>query len=320
MAKSKKKLPYYPSKILAESKIHGGKSYTCRRIFMEAPADFIAHPENWRYIDFYGGAGSMTYNAPEGIGFQVFNDIHPFRVMCKRAIKTCYEPLRDKLLQVTYNEESFKQYQILYQKWEKEFQLNKTIMEYTNNVIVDAVIAWLCTNRMSRNGDMTSFSWTPESTRLRGGQQAETNAWQEFMQRLWLLHTRLEKVEIFNLFTLKLLKAIVKAQKQYPGQYLLYFDPPYPHETRSTKDEYEQFEMPTRISQKTLATQESHEDLLLAVLALDPKIFKVIISSYHNPLYDKMLAGWRTVEFNMPNHASQQKDKQRRVEVLYMNY
>jgi DNA adenine methylase len=45
----------------------------------------------------------------------------------------------------------------------------------------------------------------------------------------------------------------------------------------------------------------------------------VVVSGYPHPLYDKALAGWDRIEFDMPNHAGQGRSKQRRTEVLWLN-
>jgi DNA adenine methylase len=44
----------------------------------------------------------------------------------------------------------------------------------------------------------------------------------------------------------------------------------------------------------------------------------VAISGYRCPLYDRALAGWERVEWDMPNHAGQGRAKARRVEVLWL--
>jgi DNA adenine methylase len=46
---------------------------------------------------------------------------------------------------------------------------------------------------------------------------------------------------------------------------------------------------------------------------------KVVISGYANPLYDGALVDWERCEIEMPNHSSQARAKQRRVEVLWFN-
>jgi hypothetical protein len=45
-----------------------------------------------------------------------------------------------------------------------------------------------------------------------------------------------------------------------------------------------------------------------------------MVSSYHHPIYDSALSNWRVVEVDLPNHSGQGKTKDRRIEVVYMNY
>ncbi len=84
-------------------------------------------------------------------------------------------------------------------------------------------------------------------------------------------------------------------------------DPPYPKETRVTKDLYEDDEM----------TIEQHE--LMARAALKARA-KITLSSYRNPWYDKWFKGWRTIEIDIANHCSRSREKKRKTEVLYLNY
>jgi DNA adenine methylase len=91
------------------------------------------------------------------------------------------------------------------------------------------------------------------------------------------------------------------------GPYTLYYcDPPYVPETRAAASIYEH-EM----------SVEEHRRLLETLLAVEGK---VILSGYHNPLYDEMLAGWRVVERLIDNKSGSGKTKQMRTEVLWMNY
>lgn len=80
----------------------------------------------------------------------------------------------------------------------------------------------------------------------------------------------------------------------------VYFDPPYPMDTRSGRDLY-RFEM----------TPEQHVELLDVATAL-PCL--VMVSSYANPLYAERLAGWRTKTFQAMTRGGV------RTETVWMNY
>lgn len=81
----------------------------------------------------------------------------------------------------------------------------------------------------------------------------------------------------------------------------IYCDPPYPLETRSSKNTKYLFDF----------TNNDHSSLLLTLLQLDCKI---AISTYPNELYKRMLWGWNCLEFKSQCRSGQ------RVELLYMNY
>lgn len=68
----------------------------------------------------------------------------------------------------------------------------------------------------------------------------------------------------------------------WTGDELVYFDPPYPHATRSTR-RY-QYDL----------VDSSHIRLLQLVNNIDARI---IISSYPNFIYDEALAGWHTFTY-----------------------
>lgn len=87
------------------------------------------------------------------------------------------------------------------------------------------------------------------------------------------------------------------------GSTLVYLDPPYPLSVRSAKKSYYRHE---------LLLQAEHRDLLKMV-----KTFKcmVMISTYKNPLYEKMLKGWRRVDFVTVNHRGRKV-----VESVYCNF
>lgn len=301
-------LPYFPIKLISETKIHGGKHYTCRRILSLAPQEFVYEPGKWGYGDLYLGAGSMTYNAPAGLRRQACSETNWFRYITKLVIRDYAKELLKSLSDKSYTEGTFEA-----AKGEDEIDQAalKASCLRTNNkdAQIRAATNYIIRNRMSRGGLGKSFAW---SDRLRGGQPGDQNAWQTMFARLPDLSRRLKDVDICNIQALQLLKIIVDISRQTAKPWFTYLDPPYPKTTRSTKAvEYGDDEM----------TIEQHKEMLNAVTAL-PRFghIHVAISSYHNPLYDEMLKNWRIKEIDMPNHSSQSATKERRTEVLYMNY
>lgn len=81
---------------------------------------------------------------------------------------------------------------------------------------------------------------------------------------------------------------------------LIYADPPYLHSTRTSRARYE-FEY----------TEQDHIDLLQTFLSMRCSI---VISGYPSALYDDLLKGWRTVEFQAMTRGGVRTEK------LWMNF
>ncbi|HGL6357674.1 TPA: DNA adenine methylase [Citrobacter amalonaticus] len=86
------------------------------------------------------------------------------------------------------------------------------------------------------------------------------------------------------------------------GRVLIYSDPPYLPETRTSRARYRH--------EYTIA---DHERLLTCLLSL-PENVSVILSGYPSQLYDTMLAGWRTREFQAMTRGGVRTEK------IWMNY
>jgi DNA adenine methylase len=95
-------------------------------------------------------------------------------------------------------------------------------------------------------------------------------------------------------------------QQDGPGT-LFYLDPPYLHETRATTTEYGALEM----------TEADHRELLDTLRQVQGK---VMLSGYPSGLYDGALSGCNRHTFDLPNHASGARTKQRETEVLLCNF
>jgi DNA adenine methylase len=154
---------------------------------------------------------------------------------------------------------------------------------------------FLVANRFSRGGLGKDFAW---SDRLRGGQPGDVNAWETIKAGMPRIGVRIMGV------TFRTGPAVATIREFDAPDALIYCDPPYLHSTRSVPDAY-RHEM----------TEAQHVELLETLLACRGAVY---LSGYRSDLYDRMLAGWRRVEFDMPNHSGQGKAKQRRVECLWI--
>jgi DNA adenine methylase len=87
---------------------------------------------------------------------------------------------------------------------------------------------------------------------------------------------------------------------------LIYADPPYLCETRSSPDVYA-CEM----------TEADHRELLEALKGCKGK---VLLSGYASALYDRELVGWARHPFDIANHAAGGEEKRRMTEVVWCNF
>jgi DNA adenine methylase len=161
---------------------------------------------------------------------------------------------------------------------------------------IERATAFLVKNRFSRGGLGRDYAW---SGRLRGGQPGDANSWDTIRDELPAIADRLQGVELYHGPALDLIK------RRDSPETLFYLDPPYVHEGRTARNTYAH-EM----------SNDDHAELLDAISDVQGM---VILSGYHNRLYDDALESWKHHEFRMPNHAGQTKVKTRRVEVLWMN-
>ena len=86
------------------------------------------------------------------------------------------------------------------------------------------------------------------------------------------------------------------------SQVLLYVDPPYMPETRTSRARY-----------RHEYTVADHERLLACLMSL-PGNVSVILSGYPSKLYDETLAGWRSMEFQAMTRGGVRTEK------IWMNY
>ncbi|HFI3232800.1 TPA: DNA adenine methylase [Escherichia coli] len=86
------------------------------------------------------------------------------------------------------------------------------------------------------------------------------------------------------------------------GRVLVYSDPPYLPETRTSRARY-----------RHEYTVADHERLLACLTSL-PENVSVILSGYPSQLYDETLAGWRSMEFQAMTRGGVRTEK------IWMNY
>jgi DNA adenine methylase len=253
-------------------KTHGGKAYLARRI--------IKHlPRHQTYVEPSAGGLSVLLNKTPA-PMEIASDLNPGLIGFYRVLRDRTEELLTRLNPLEYDAETF--------AWALEPGAEDDPLE--------TAVRFLVRNRFSRVGLGKDFAW---SDRLRGGQPGDRNAWETIKGELPRIARRLARVE------LRCQDAIeVIAETDGPGT-LFYLDPPYLHETRTSRDIYSH-EM-----------SDAHHVRLLETITRCRGM--VVVSGYAHPLYDEALSGWERTTFSMPNHAGQTRSKQRRTEVLWLN-
>ncbi len=130
----------------------------------------------------------------------------------------------------------------------------------------------------------------------------QASAWLTAVEGLAEVHERLKRVVILCD------KAINVIRAQDGSATLFYCDPPYLLETRSVKDHY-RHEM----------TTDEHRAMLTALSQISGRF---LLSGYRNDLYDSFAVqhAWRREDVEVANQMSGAKEKDKRVECVWMNY
>lgn len=236
--------------------------------------------ESLAYVEPFAGMASVLLNKPRG-QVEAVNDLDRGVVRILRALRDDVGKFVTRLRQVEYTEDTFSRAkQALPTDDDFEAALNEYVVR-----------------RMSRGGLMKAFGW---SKRLRGGQPGDLNAWLTMLDMLPVIAERLRGVEIHNKPALSVIEMYDE-----PGA-LLYCDPPYLPNTRT--------------SPKAYGVEMSENDHIALALALRQFKGKVALSGYPSALYDALYRDWRRIEKEIANHASQEEVKERKTEVLWINY
>src|SRR5262249_36809918 len=153
--------------------------------------------------------------------------------------------------------------------------------------------------RQSLAGRMGCFA--PLSrTRTRRRMNEQASAWLNAVDGLPAVHARLRRVAILNHDALDVIR-----QQDGPAT-LVYLDPPYLGETRTSDNVYDR-EM----------TEDQHVELLDTVRECRGR---VLLSGYPSGLYNRRLADWERHEFTLPNQAAGGKRKRQMTEVVWYNF
>lgn len=277
---TKPRVRHTASKSRPVQKTHGGKAYLARRLISLFPDDINAFGE-----PFVGGGSVFLNLRPDLYRSAWINDLHEptFDLWDTLRDPSRFPAFHEAIRLVRYTDESFC------------YHRDRPSLGPT-----DAAVKQFCTNRMSRGGMGKELAW---SDRLRGGKPGDLNAWETAVADLPLVHRHLAAI---NLKVTQIDAVKVVSHLGHDRRNFLYLDPPYVPTTRTTPIVYAK-EMDV-----------AHHVRLLSAIRMCRA--RVMISGYPSPLYDRFLRGWHRASFDMPNHAGQGLTKQRRTEVVWMNY
>ena len=248
-------------------KMHGGKRYLSPWVIENFPPNY----EAMTYLEPYAGAASVLINKNKAKE-EAINDLDVGIVEIFHAIRDEPKEFIARLKKVKYTEDTFLKAKI------KENIIHDDYMDHAVNEFI--------LRRMSRGGLRNAFAW---SERKRGGIPGDANAWRTSLDVLPIIASRLQGVFIFNKSAIDVIKAFNSKNV------IIYADPPYLPETRTSQNVY-QMEM-------------SENDHIKMGETLCSFSGKVIVSGYPSALYNRLFKGWKCVKKKIVNHASQQKTK-----------
>jgi DNA adenine methylase len=238
-------------------------------------------PVHDTYVEPFAGALNVLLNKPR-TSREIVGDLDGDLINFYRVLRDRPDELVGRVNRLEYREDVF--------DWAR--------VPIGSTDPVDGAVRRLVRQQFSRGSLGKGFAW---SDRPRGGRPGDLNAWEKRKTENILprISARLRGVELHHGDAVDLIE-------RFDGpETLFYLDPPYVQAARTTRDAY-QHEM----------SDEDHIRLLDVIVSLRGM---VVLSGYHNPLYDHALRFWERHEFERPNDSGQTKVKSRRVEVLWMS-
>lgn len=236
-------------------------------------------PPHLSYVEVFGGSGGLLF-AKEPAKMEVYNDIDSKLVNLYRVLqdKTMHEELLQLLKYTPYSREI---YEGCTSRWNDDDGMVRN--------------AWKFYVVNEQGAGYSKSDWRVRTKTIPF--QNQSLSWHNKIHTLDETIERLKNVLIEN----RTWQNIVE-RFDTPHTFF-YLDPPYVLSTRLSKSKYAH-EM----------TDADHEALIERIQTLTGK---VLLSGYHNPIYDKL--GWKYEEFDVFCNSSA-KPGDRRTEVLWRNY
>lgn len=280
----------------------GGKNYLAKQII-------AMMPPHLHYVEPYFGGGSVLLQRDPNRDWFI-DEAWKLKNGEKvpSHLKGCSEVVNDISLdltnfwQVLANPTIFDEFKRIveatpFSEWEWDFSFTSIDNEPAARRAADFFVR--C--RQSRSGMQKDFA-TLSRNRTRNRVNEQASAWWNAVEGLAEVHARLTNVVILCRDALDVIRS------QDGENTLFYVDPPYVHETRSTKDLYEH-EMST----------EDHVELLNLLHTIEGKF---LLSGYHCEMYDDAaeLYGWRCTDIEIDNKLAGGASKPKMVEAVWRNF
>jgi DNA adenine methylase len=265
----------------------GGKTYLYKKIIEQFGAHRI-------FVDAYAGGGNVILNN-KPCDVEVYNDLNMDISNFFYVLREHKKEFIDKLRLVPFSQVEFRRAQKEIEKG-KESERRTSLDEGDVSSALNHFIIW----RQSFGG--AGKTWSCATTRARGAMAGDVNAWWTAIEGLGDIVARLKRIQILCM------PAIDVIRKFDHQEALIYCDPPYVHSTRS------------KGSTDTYFGEMSDAEHMELAEVLKACKSKVVLSGYPSKLYEGLYKGWRTVEFDIANHAAGGKKKGREIETLWINY
>lgn len=239
-------------------------------------------PAHHTYVEPYGGAASVLINK-DPAPVEVYNDLDGRITRLFRVLRDHGDEFRARLALTPYSEVEF-----LDAVHPGGDELERARRDF---------VRW----RQSIGGRGGHFSFTRHRSR-RGMADVVSGYLSSIDEGLPAIIERLRTIQI-------LCRPALDVIRGWDGpETLFYCDPPYLLETRAAG---------CRNVYGVEMTDQDHRELAAALRQCRGK---VALSGYPSHLYDELYDGWRTVSFDMANHAAGALAKPREVERLWLNW
>lgn len=217
----------------------------------------ISHfPEHRIYCEPYGGAASVLMRKSR-VDHETYNDLDGEVVNLFRVIRDQHAELRRLLAATPFSREEFCM----------SYQPSDDPLERARRLVIRSFQGF------GSNGHHRTTGFRAMS--LRKGNPAQTD-WMHFPSHLDAMAWRLQGVVIECRPAVEVMLRLDRPDA------LHYIDPPYVPATRDSGSDYSH-EM----------TDADHQEMLAVLRELKGA---VVLSGYPNPMYDKTLSGWQTVD------------------------